>query len=47
LKVEGEVGNKKLYDPRAWLKKAENSMTERIYKAISDLKAEGTSLLHN
>ena len=46
LKVEQEVGNKKHYDPRAWMKKAEESMTNRIYQAISDLKSEGTSLLH-
>ena len=47
LKVEGEVGSKKHYDPRAWMKAAENAMTERIYQSISDLKAEGTSLLHS
>ena len=45
LKVEGEVGSKKHYDPRAWLAKAENSMTERICQAIRDLKSENKSLL--
>lgn len=45
LKIEGEVGSKKHYDPRAWMKKAENAMTDRIIQAVKDLKAEGTSLL--
>jgi fructose-bisphosphate aldolase class II len=44
LKVEGEVGSKKHYDPRAWSKKAENGMTERIAQAIKDLKSEGKSI---
>ena len=33
LKVDGEVGNKKVYDPRSYLKKAEASMTERVIEA--------------
>jgi len=45
LKIEGEVGNKSFYDPRAWMKKGENGMTDRISSAIKDLKAEGQSLL--
>lgn len=45
LKVEQEVGNKKKYDPRTWMKKAENSMTERIHQAIKDLRSEGKSIL--
>ncbi len=44
LKVEGEVGNKKLYDPRNYLKKAETSMKERVIQAVKDLRAEGTTL---
>tara|TARA_Y100000590_G_C15563910_1_gene955848 strand:- start:201 stop:1193 length:993 start_codon:yes stop_codon:yes gene_type:complete len=44
LKVEGEVGNKKFYDPRAWMKKAETSMKERIMQACDDLKSSGKSL---
>ncbi|MGE5682280.1 MAG: class II fructose-bisphosphate aldolase [Bacillota bacterium] len=44
LKVEGEVGNKKLYDPRTYLKKAETSMKERVMQAIKDLRGEGTTL---
>lgn len=45
LKVEGEVGNKKKYDPRAWGKLAENAMTDRIIQSIRDLKSEGKSIL--
>jgi fructose-bisphosphate aldolase class II len=44
LKVEEEVGNKKLYDPRTYLKKAETSMKDRVKQAVSDLRAEGTTL---
>lgn len=45
LKIDGEVGNKKFYDPRTWMKKAENSMSERIQQACDDLKSTGKSLL--
>lgn len=44
LKVEGEVGNKKLYDPRAYLKMAEEGMKQRVIRAVSDLRGEGTTL---
>lgn len=44
LKVEGEVGNKKMYDPRTYLKKSEESMKERVKQAAKDLRAEGTTL---
>ena len=44
LKGEGEVGNKKMYDPRTYLKKSETSMKERVKQAIRDLRAEGTTL---
>lgn len=46
LKIDGEVGNKKFYDPRTWMKAAEKSMTERICQSIDDLKSGGRSLLH-
>ena len=45
LKVDGEVGSKKHYDPREWLKAAEKGMTERIAMACDDLKSTGKSLL--
>lgn len=44
LKVEGEVGNKKLYDPRTYIKLAETGMKERVKQAVSDLCGEGTTL---
>ena len=45
LKIEGEVGSKNHYDPRAYSKMGENGMTERIAQAIKDLKSDGKSLL--
>jgi fructose-bisphosphate aldolase, class II len=44
LKVDGEVGNKKAYDPRAWGKVAEAGMAKRIVEACEDLRSAGTSL---
>ena len=44
LKVDGEVGNKKLYDPRSWGKAAESSMAARIVEACLNLRSAGTSL---
>ena len=45
LKVEGEVGNKKKYDPRAYLKLAEAAMAARVSEACVDLESTGRSLL--
>jgi fructose-bisphosphate aldolase class II len=44
LKVDGEVGNKKQYDPRAWGKAAEAGMAARIVQACQDLRSAGTTL---
>jgi fructose-bisphosphate aldolase, class II len=44
LKVDGEVGNKKAYDPRAWGRAAEAGMAERVVQACEDLKSTGTKL---
>lgn len=44
LKIDGEIGDKKLYDPRSYLKKAEQSMSERVGVACNDLRSEGQSL---
>ena len=44
LKVDGEVGNKKAYDPRSYLKKAEAGMTARVVEACNDLKSAGRSV---
>jgi fructose-bisphosphate aldolase class II len=43
LKVDGEVGNKKAYDPRSYLKAAETGMAERIVTACEDLLSAGQS----
>ena len=44
LKVDGEVGSKKAYDPRTWSKLAESSMSERVVLACQDLRSAGTTL---
>jgi fructose-bisphosphate aldolase class II len=44
LKVDGEVGNKKSYDPRLYLALAESAMAERVRKATEDLRGHGTTL---
>jgi len=43
LKVDGEVGNKKAYDPRTWGKSAEEGMGKRVVQACEDLRSAGTS----
>lgn len=45
LKIDGEVGNKKLYDPRAYLKKGEAAMADRVARAARDLRSAGKSVL--
>lgn len=42
LKVDGEVGNKKFYDPRAWGKEAEAVMAARVATACENLRSAGT-----
>jgi fructose-bisphosphate aldolase class II len=41
LKIDGEVGNKKAYDPRSYLKAAEQAMAARIAQACEHLKSSG------
>ena len=43
LKVDGEVGNKKQYDPRAWGKVAESAMAVRVVEATKQLGSFGKS----
>jgi fructose-bisphosphate aldolase class II len=43
LKVDGEVGNKKAYDPRAWGKVAESAMAARVVQATQQLGSAGKS----
>ncbi len=44
LKIDQEVGNKKMYDPRTWGKKAEASMAERVVQAAEQLGSAGKKL---
>ncbi len=43
LKIDGEVGNKKVYDPRSYMKAAEGGMVARVTEACEDLKSAGTA----
>ncbi|MDR6614104.1 class II fructose-bisphosphate aldolase [Leifsonia sp. 1010] len=43
LKIDGEVGNKKAYDPRAWGKVAESAMAARVVEATQQLGSAGHS----
>ena len=44
LKIDGEVGNKKLFDPRAWSKRGEAGMASRIVEAAVQLGSKGHSI---
>jgi fructose-bisphosphate aldolase, class II len=44
LKVDGDVGSKKAYDPRTWGKLAEAGMAGRVVEACTDLRSAGTKL---
>ncbi|GIJ79776.1 fructose-bisphosphate aldolase [Micromonospora phaseoli] len=44
LKVDGEVGNKKMYDPRVWGKAAEAGMAARVAEACEHLRSTGTTM---
>ncbi len=44
LKIDGEVGNKKQYDPRAYGKAAEAGMAARVVEACNDLRSVGTRM---
>lgn len=44
LMVDGEIGNKKSYDPRSYLKKAEENMAKRIGRGCEELLSAGRTL---
>jgi fructose-bisphosphate aldolase class II len=44
LRIDGEVGNKKTYDPRSWGRSAEAGMAARVVEACAALNATGTSM---
>jgi fructose-bisphosphate aldolase class II len=42
MKIDGEIGNKKAYDPRAWGKTAEAGLAARVVEACQQLRSAGT-----
>jgi fructose-bisphosphate aldolase, class II len=44
LKVDGDVGRKRAYDPRSYLALAETAMAERVKQAVKELRATGTTM---
>ncbi|MBO9521972.1 MAG: class II fructose-bisphosphate aldolase [Nocardioidaceae bacterium] len=44
LKVDGEVGDKKSYDPRSWGKAAEAGMAARVVEACENLRSNGQTI---
>lgn len=44
LRIDGEMGDKKHYDPRSYMKKAEKSMKERVIQAATELRSLGKTL---
>ena len=44
LKIDGEVGNKKVYDPRSYLKKAEQATADRLVEACNDLESTSKTI---
>jgi fructose-bisphosphate aldolase, class II len=44
LKIDGEVGNKKHYDPRSYLKKGEQGLCDRMKQACDELRSTGKTI---
>ncbi len=44
LKIDSEVGVKKAYDPRGWLKAGRSGMADRVVQACEDLESAGRSV---
>ncbi len=44
LKVDGEVGDKKTYDPRSYMKKAETGMASRVVEVAEQLLSAGKTI---
>ena len=44
LRVDGEMGDKKAYDPRTYLALAETGMAERVKRAVTELRGAGTTM---
>jgi fructose-bisphosphate aldolase class II len=44
LRIDGEMGDKKSYDPRTYLKKAEAGMKKRVIQAAEELRSLGKTI---
>ena len=44
LKIDGEIGDKKAYDPRGYLKKGEQGLCDRMKEACADLLSTGKTI---
>lgn len=44
MMIDGEIGHKKAYDPRTYLKLAEQGVCNRLMRACNDLKSTGKSI---
>lgn len=47
LKVDGGVGDKKVYDPRVYMTLAETAMAERVKRAVNDLRSSNMTMYQN
>jgi fructose-bisphosphate aldolase class II len=45
LRVDGDVGNKKAYDPRSYMADAEKAMAARVVRATTELRSAGTTMV--
>jgi fructose-bisphosphate aldolase class II len=45
LRIDGNVGNKKAYDPRPYMTLAENAMAARVVQAAKELRSAGTTMM--
>ena len=44
LKIDGEIGDKKIYDPRNYLKKGEEGLAKRLQQSCDDLRSTGQTI---
>ena len=44
LKIDGEIGNKKFYDPRTYLKAGETAMAARVMQTCEELRSVGKTI---
>jgi len=44
VKIDGEIGNKKVYDPRSYIKKGEEAMAARVAEGCDNLLSVGKTL---